>query len=30
MPATEAKRYLNNARIADDVFRPLDLAASVR
>lgn len=29
MPATEAKRYLHNARGADDVLRPLDLAASV-
>lgn len=27
MPATEAKRYLHNARVADDVLRPLDLAA---
>ena len=29
MPATEAKRYLHNARAADDVLRPLDLEAHV-
>ena len=29
MPALQAKHYLHNARVADDVFRPLDLAASV-
>jgi catechol 2,3-dioxygenase len=28
MPASEAKRYLHNARVADDVLRPLDLEAS--
>jgi catechol-2,3-dioxygenase len=28
MPATEAKRYLQNARVAGDVLRPLDLAAT--
>jgi catechol 2,3-dioxygenase len=26
LPAPEAKRYLTDARVADDVFRPLDLA----
>ena len=29
MPAAEAKRFLRAARVADDVLRPLDLAASV-
>ena len=29
MPAAEAKRLLREARVADDVLRPLDLAASV-
>ncbi len=29
MGVTEAKRYLNNARQADDLLRPLDLEASV-
>ena len=29
MPAADAKRYLHNAHVADDVLRPLDLEASV-
>jgi catechol 2,3-dioxygenase len=29
MSATDAKRYLHNARVADDVLRPLDLDAAV-
>jgi catechol 2,3-dioxygenase len=29
MPATEAKRYLHNARVTGDVLRPLDLELSV-
>lgn len=28
MPASEAKRYLHDARVADDVLRPLDLATT--
>ena len=30
MPASDAKRYLHNARVADDVMRPLDLETAVR
>ena len=30
MPAAEAKQYLHNACMADDVLRPLDLEASVQ
>ena len=29
LPAPEAKRYLHDARVAEDVLRPLDLTASV-
>jgi catechol 2,3-dioxygenase-like lactoylglutathione lyase family enzyme len=29
MPPTDAKRYLQHARVADDVLRPLDLAGPV-
>jgi hypothetical protein len=30
MPASDAKRYLHNARVAEDVLRPLDLETAVR
>lgn len=29
MPPPDAKRFLHNARVADDVLRPLDLSAPV-